>query len=391
MPSDLSYWLISVPLHDGDPTSVLDDVRRATGGNTDCGGWTIPELKAGTLSSLLTISDQLPKFDASFTSVVSKLLDQLRSLVGDDKSRLAQHARVNDRPVEEYLMPDPHGPTPWRWDKGRWGEDGKIGDVLASLVSEMHTVETTQKAKAQSYNLAKGALNTLQRKQLGNLSQRSLMDVVKKGDIVENSEFLETLLVAVPKNSVKEWFNTYERLSNMVVPRSSQELAKDNDFVLVTVTIFKKVHDDFVHKSREHKYIVRDFKWDDEGLENQKKELARLEQEEKELWTELLRLTRINFSEAYQLLAHLKTVRMFVESVLRYGLPAEYAGVIVKPEPKTAIKTLKQLSARFNYLATGRDKATKEVQSDDMVGEWANVMEQEYYDFVLFEIPKVDF
>ncbi len=47
MPSDLSYWLISVPLHDGDPATVLDDVRRATGGNTTCGGWAIPELKVG--------------------------------------------------------------------------------------------------------------------------------------------------------------------------------------------------------------------------------------------------------------------------------------------------------------------------------------------------------
>ena len=33
----------------------------------------------------------------------------------------------------------------------------------------------------------------------GNLSQRSLLDVVNKEDMVENSEFLETLLVAVPK------------------------------------------------------------------------------------------------------------------------------------------------------------------------------------------------
>jgi V-type H+-transporting ATPase subunit C len=33
----------------------------------------------------------------------------------------------------------------------------------------------------------------------GNLSQRSLVDVVKKGDLVEDSEFMETLLVAVPK------------------------------------------------------------------------------------------------------------------------------------------------------------------------------------------------
>lgn len=44
----------------------------------------------------------------------------------------------------------------------------------------------------------------------------------------------------------------------------------------------------------------------------------------------MLRLTRTNFSEAFQLLVHLKVTRLFVESVLRYGLPAEYAGVIIK-------------------------------------------------------------
>lgn len=32
------------------------------------------------------------------------------------------------------------------------------------------------------------------------------------------------------------------------------------------------------------RFIVRDFKWDDEGLEHQKQEIARLEKEEKELW-----------------------------------------------------------------------------------------------------------
>jgi V-type H+-transporting ATPase subunit C len=33
----------------------------------------------------------------------------------------------------------------------------------------------------------------------GNLSQRSLVEVVKKEQLVEGSEYLETLLVAVPK------------------------------------------------------------------------------------------------------------------------------------------------------------------------------------------------
>ncbi|KAL7424719.1 Vacuolar ATP synthase subunit C [Cryptotrichosporon argae] len=398
MPSDLAYWLISAPLHDGDTSVILQDTRRALGAGAVVGGWEMPELKAGTLSSLLALSDNLPKLDASFTSAVSKLLDTLRSLVADDKTRLAQHARVNDRPADDYLVPDAGGSTGWRWDRSRWGEGGKVSDVVDALSKEMASIEQMQKQKSQSYNLAKGQLTNLQRKRLGNLSQRSLIDVVDRGKLVENSEFLETLLVAVPKNLTKDWNDKYERLTSMVVPRSSEPIAADDEFTLVTVTVFKKVRDEFTHKCRENKFIVRDFTYDETAAEKQKKELAQLEAEEKELWTDLLKVSRINFSEAFQLLTHLKTVRLFVESVLRYGLPADYAGVVVKPDPKTAVKTLKTLSAHFNYLASSSQgptaKKTKAGAASgaggDVAGEWATVMEQEYYDFVLFEIPKVE-
>ena len=159
---------------------------------------------------------------------------------------------------------------------------------------------------------------------------------------------------------------------------------------------------------------MRDFEWDDTALEKQNKELAELAVEEKELWvstakslrqshlltlmmqTDLLKLSRINFSEAYQILAHLKCIRLFVESVLRYGLPADYAGVIVRPDPKAAVKTLRTLSSEFSYLASASQGPGKKTGKSGAVGggeevggEWASVMEAEYYDFVLFEIPEV--
>lgn len=64
-----------------------------------------------------------------------------------------------------------------------------------------------------------------------------------------------------------------------------------------------------------------------------------------------------------------------------------------QPEPKTAVKTLKLLSARYNYLVSGKSKEKKKggSNSNEEMGEWTNVMEEEYYDFVLFEIPKVEF
>lgn len=49
--------------------------------------------------------------------------------------------------------------------------------------------------------------------------------------------------------------------------------------------------------------------------------------------TDLLRLSRINFSEIFQVLVHLKIVRAYIESVLRYGLPANYFGTILKVRP----------------------------------------------------------
>lgn len=78
------------------------------------------------------------------------------------------------------------------------------------------------------------------------------------------------------------------------------------------------------------RFQVRDFVWDDQVAEKQRIELEEANVSEKELWTELLRLARTNFSEAYMVLTHLKVIRSFTESVLRYGLPAEYFGIAVK-------------------------------------------------------------
>lgn len=52
---------------------------------------------------------------------------------------------------------------------------------------------------------------------------RSLAEVVKPETFKDttDSEYLDTLLVAVPKNLAKEWNTSYERLTSMVVPRSS--------------------------------------------------------------------------------------------------------------------------------------------------------------------------
>ena len=64
---------------------------------------------------------------------------------------------------------------------------------------ELTSIDNVMKSKLNNYNLAKGSLVQMQRKKTGNLSIRSLVDVVTKDNFVEDSEYMETLLIAVPK------------------------------------------------------------------------------------------------------------------------------------------------------------------------------------------------
>jgi hypothetical protein len=41
---------------------------------------------------------------------------------------------VNDRPAEEFVIPSAAGGAGyWRWDRGRWGEGRKVGEVIEDL------------------------------------------------------------------------------------------------------------------------------------------------------------------------------------------------------------------------------------------------------------------
>lgn len=62
----------------------------------------------------------------------------------------------------------------------------------------------------------------------------------------------------------------------MVVPRSSQLITQDSEYGLYTVSLFKKVVEEFKLHSRERKFIVRDFTYNEEELAAGKNEITKL-------------------------------------------------------------------------------------------------------------------
>lgn len=134
----------------------------------------------------------------------------------------------------------------------------------------------------------------------------------------------------MPAQQIKEFLKTYETVAPMVVPRSATLVASDNDFTLYAVTTFKKHSVEFVHKCRESKWIPRDFKYVAGGKEEERREVERVGGDERKLWGETLRLGRTAWSEAVMVWIHVLVLRVFVETVLRYGLPLDFVCTLIR-------------------------------------------------------------
>ena len=116
----------------------------------------------------------------------------------------------------------------------------------------------------------------------------------------------------------------------MTVPRSAQQLTTDAEYALYAVTTFKKHSTEFIHKCRERKWTPREYKPVEGGQEQERKEVEKVGRDEQKLWGEALRLAGTGWCDAAQAWAHVLALRVFVETVLRYGLPLNFVCGLVK-------------------------------------------------------------
>ncbi|XP_068135193.1 V-type proton ATPase subunit C 2 isoform X1 [Hyperolius riggenbachi] len=371
------FWLISVP---GDKTNLtaLDRMNTVTSkANLSSNAkFVIPDLKVGTLDALIGLSDDLGKLDVFAESIIKKIAQYIGEVMDDSAEKAQENLLANGVDLVSFL-------SRFEWDMAKYPIKQSLKNITDSLSKQMSQIDSDLKSRAHTYNNIKGNLQSLERKTVGNLLTRTLADIVNKEDFVLNSEYLITLLVVVPKSSYTAWQKTYESLSDMVVPRSTKMIAEDGEGGLFTVTLFRKVIDEFKAKARENKFNVREFYFNEKELQSEKDEIIKLEADKKQQYGPLLRWLKVNFSEAFIAWIHIKALRVFVESVLRYGLPVNFQAVILQPNKKSMKRLRDVLNAIFRHLDEAAAANVKDVNMD-IPG--LQLSTQEYYPYVCFKI-----
>ncbi|KAK3183880.1 hypothetical protein Dsin_031166 [Dipteronia sinensis] len=349
------YWAVSLPVQDS-ATALWNNLQEQISKHsfdTPLYRFNIPNLRVGTLDSLLALSDDLLKSNSFVEGVSHKIrrqIEDLERVSGVESSSLT----VDGVPVDSYL-------TRFAWDEAKYPVMSTLREIVNGIHSQVSKIEDDLKVRVAEYNNVRSQLNIINRKQSGSLAVRDLSNLVKPDDIV-TSEHLVTLLAVVPKYSQKDWLASYETLTNYVVPRSSKKLHEDNEYALYTVTLFGRVADNFRTAAREKGFQVRDFEYSSEAQESRKQELERLVQDQDSMRSSLLQWCYTSYGEVFSSWMHFCAVRVFSESILRYGLPPSFLSCVLAPSTKSE----KKVRSILEQLCGSRNSAYW--KSEDEVG-----------------------
>lgn len=373
------YWLISAP---GDKTcqqtwETMNNLTSKQNNLCENFKFHIPDLKVGTLDQLVGLSDDLGKLDAYVEQSTRKIASYLGDVLEDQRDKLYENLQANNNDLTTYI-------TRFQWDLAKYPTKQSLRNIADIISKQVGQIDADLKTKSAAYNNLKGNLQNLEKKQTGSLLTRNLADLVKREHFILDSEYLTTLLVIVPKQMVNDWNTNYEKITDMIVPRSSQLITQDNDYALCTVTLFKKVVDEFKLHARERKFVVREFTYNEEELAAGKNEITKLVTDKKKQFGPLVRWLKVNFSECFCAWIHVKALRVFVESVLRYGLPVNFQAILIHPNKKNTKRLRDVLMQLYGHLDGSAASSGGNADNVDIPG--LGFGQSEYYPYVYYKL-----
>jgi V-type H+-transporting ATPase subunit C len=103
---------------------------------------------------------------------------------------------------------------------------------------------------------------------------------------------------------------------------------------------------------REKRFTVRDFVFDPSKAGGVDSQIDQAKWELQQTLTTIVRWCRAHYGEVYAGWIHLKVIKGFVESVLRYGLPVDFLSVFVEPNMKREKQQMSSLTDAIGKLRT---------------------------------------
>ena len=359
------------------------------------------------------------KTDTIIESIVRKVEKTGSEMLG----KMTGEMTVGGVPAPRYIQQ-------FAWDYAKYPNRRPLKELVSLISGGVSAIDEEMKQLGASFAEKQTQFIDAQRKKGGNLMAADLNDLLTEDIMrsvqVHDTEYLKTLFIAIPKN-MKESFekDVYKLGSDLVgfggpdwsrdpsklgepvkfgslvdrhtvkgspvVPGSLQLVHKDSESFLYAITILKSQYEAgyyegdefqpgtqvlfttaFAKVCREKRFVLRDFAYDPTQSSKSAMRLEQLQVEVEGMRSGLMRWCKTHYGEAFVAWMHIKVIRVFIESVLRYGLPVDFTAVLYKvAEGKAGLLT----EALDKALGAPKSEEEKDMEEEG----------DEFHDFVLIK------
>jgi len=172
---------------------------------------------------------------------------------------------------------------------------------------------------------------------------------------------------------------------NSVVPRSAIHLTTEGEFSLYRILVLKKGAEHIKNLCREKRYTVRPFKYDPEEDKKSEGEKERLTASRYRQWKFLYQWCITTYEESFLFWVHVKAIRIYVESVLRFGLPADIVATVLEPKKGKEQKLRATLKDLYSTLPNAELAHELDAGETDLSG-----FGSDFYPYVYFALKVSD-
>lgn len=332
------------------------------------------ELVSDNLDTLFKLNDDLVRDEQEIENFLKALEKQLQGL--------------NNNPLQikfrGTLLDPKKAITEFTWDEGKYPNRGKtISEIMNKINEKYNETRKTIKAKTDDYN---SSLNELKAKKKGqndalNLMKQDYRDLVMKTKSeMKTTDYLCTILCFVPHGAEKNFLAGYMKLADgFVVPYSALRIdrGEDEKMQLYRVIVMKHMKDEFKMQCQgQLRVTCREY--NEEELTkrpSEEKEIEKLANESTTKQHDLERHAESGYSEVFYALLHLKYLRLYVESSLKYTSGDYYSVMVYVPKEKEQ-KLITTMIKTFNDTKEQGWYGTKEELKES----------EDFYPFILVKI-----
>lgn len=336
---------------------------------------TMKQLVTDNLDTLFKTNDDLMRDEVEIESFLKALEKQIMDL--SPKHELHINMKSYSLSINEAI-------SEFTWDDNKYPKNNKtIADIMNKINEKYSETRKTIKAKTDDYN---NSVNDLKAKEKGKNEALTLMkqdyrDLVNKSkNEMKITDYLCTMLCFVPTGSEKYFLEHYYKLvDGFVVPYSALRIdrGEDEKMELFRVIVMKNVKDDFKNQCQgQLRVACREY--DEEELSKkpaEEREIEVLQNQIKDKKANLIRIASSGYSEVYYALLHLKYLRLYVESCLKYTT-GDYYSVVVFVSKEKEQRLVSAMIKTFNDTKEQGWYGTKEELKET----------EDFYPFILIKL-----